>query len=390
MTQEHDASIADVANRIGSNAPSRDVTAKILEDKTFILDGLGSIGRPVAEGLASYGARRFVLIDPKVYAPESVTSQCQPEEIGKLKVDVGSDRLRGLGADVISFPRDISTVPEGVISSDAIVITSVDNRRADIVSNRRAARMRSRLIKLNVEPPFEVASARAYDFRESTGVCVECQFGGHHYAAQRHPKSCDGSQGERRTNSPRWLSMAAAQLGVLAAIDMAADGIATQHWLARERQYFPKADALTTSQLLPKRKCRWDHSRRWRNIVRLAEAADAVSLRSLLDAAEVEIGPRAKIRFCQQVALRGRCSNCRSDISVVRWLADVQACMGACPCCGSPITPVPFSVFGATSIEPLLSVLDQPLADWGVERFSLIEISENGRSTTFVVGGAWD
>jgi hypothetical protein len=278
-------------------------------------------------------------------------------------------------------------VPEGVIAPGAIVITSVDNRRADIVSNRRAARMGARLIKLNVEPALGVAAVRAYDFRQATPLCVECQFGDGHYAAQRHPKSCDGSVDGRRTNSPRWLSQAAAQIGVLATLDLAADGDGARDWLGHERQYFAQTGAVSRSQLVAKQACRWNHQRRWQNLVRLVHGAESISLRDLLDAAELAADPRVKIRFCQQLALRGRCSNCRADAGVVRWIADLQSAVGACPSCGGPLHSIPFSVFSTTSVEPLHGVLDLPLAEWGVERFAVLEMNRDDRRATFVVGG---
>jgi hypothetical protein len=387
MSDQPAVSFDDVAKLIGVTEPRDCGTATQLKGKTILFDGYGSLARPVSEALGRRGVSRFILTDPKTYSPESVSTQCASHEVGRLKVDVGAEQLQALGADVISFARDIHSVPEGVVPPQAIVITSVDNRRADIVSNRRAARMATRLIKLNVEPELGVAAVRAYDFRHQARPCVECQFGSHHYAAQRHPKSCDGSIDGRRTNSPRWLSQAAAHLAVLAALDLAADGAAAHKWVAHEWQYFPKTNAVSQSQLLPNRQCRWDHTSRWRNVVRLSKGPDSISLRELLHAADVAVDPRVKIRFCQQVALRGRCTNCRADVTVVRWIADLQATVGTCPSCEGSLTSIPFSVFGATSVEPLLTVLDQPLADWGVERFAAIEISRDKRCTTFLVDG---
>ena len=126
-----------------------------------------------------------MLTDPKKYVPRSVNSQCTEDEVGRLKVAAGVDRLRRLGAEVIAFAQDIKTVPEGVVAPNSIVITSVDNRRADIVSNRRAVRMGARLLKVNVEssPGNEVVAVRSYNFRHNRELCVECQFSDRHYAA---------------------------------------------------------------------------------------------------------------------------------------------------------------------------------------------------------------
>lgn len=387
MRQDQSVSFEAVAELFGRTELAKCDAGTLLEGTTVVLDGYGSIARPVSEELVRRGARRFVLIDPKSYVPESVWSQCASEEVGRLKVDVGTERLRELGAEVTSFARDINSVPDGVVTLDSIVITTVDNRRADIVSNRRAARMGARLIKVNVEPALGVAAVRAYDFRRETRLCVECQFSGRHYAAQRHPKSCDGSLGGRRTNSPRRLSQGAAHLGVMAALDLAADQPAAQDWLAHEWQYTPRTGVVCGSRLLSKRNCRWEHARRWHNVVRLREDANSISLRELIQAAKIAVDARAEIRFCQQIALRGRCCNCRRDVAVVRWFADLQAPVGTCPGCDSPLLPIPFANFSATSLEPLFMVLDQPVGQWGVERFAVIELSRDDRRTAFVMGG---
>jgi hypothetical protein len=388
MKQEESISLESVAEHFGrADELATHVAARPLAGATVVLDGYGSIARPLSEKLARLGASRFVLVDPKHYVAESVWSQCTSEEVGRLKVDVGAERLRALGAEVTPFGRDIGSVPEGVVDPDAIVVTTVDNRRADILSNRRAARMGARLIKVNIEPALELVALRAYDFRQATRVCVECQFGERHYAAQRHPKSCDGANALRRTNSPRWLSEAAANLGVFAAVDVAADDIAATNWHAQEWQYAPQTGAVRGSRLEPKRDCRWDHARRWRNVIRLREPVDSIAIRDLLHAAGFAVDTQLAIKFCQQIALRGRCRQCRRDFPVVRWFADLQSPVGICPECGVPLLAVPFAIFSETSLEPLIAVLDQPLFQWGVEPFAVIEISRHNDRATFVVGG---
>lgn len=364
--------------------------ATILTNVTFVMDGWGAVARPLSEQLASLGARRFLLTDPKQYVPRSVGTQCREDEVGRLKVAVGADRLRQLGAEVISFAQDIKTVPAGVVAPHSIVITSVDNRRADIVSNRRAARMGARFLKVNVEPSpgIEVAAVRSYNFRQNSAPCVECQFTASHYAAQRHPQSCDGSSDGRRTNSPTWLSRAAAQLGLLAALDLAADGAGAERWFNHERQYFPQTGHVCDSRLQPKADCRFDHTLRWPKVTQLPAMPADLSLRDLLQMAEMAIDTRVQIRFCQQLALRGRCDKCRKDFSIVRWFADLRAAVGSCPSCDGALLPIPFAAFSVTSLEPLLTVLEQPLSHWGVPRFALIELAHDERCEAFVVGGA--
>jgi hypothetical protein len=376
-----------IAERFGRQEPAEDEVRTRLGATRIVLDGYGSIGRPMSEELAQWGVCRFVIADPKSYVPQSVWSQCTSQEVGRLKVDVGGERLRALGAEVASYARDINSVPEGVVTPGSIVVTTVDNRRADIVSNRRAARMGARLIKVNVEPTLGVVAVRAYGFRRETRLCVECQFGDHHYAAQRHPQSCDGSSDGRRTNSPRWLSQTAARLGAMVAADLAAEHPAARDWIAHEWQYTPRSGHVRGSQLEPNGHCRWDHAVRWENVVRTTEGPKSLSLQSLFRAAKLDVDVQAKIRFCQQIALRGRCRGCRCDFAVVRWFCDLRSPVGVCPSCGGVLLAIPFAVFREASLESLLPVLDPPLEAWGVEPLAVMELSRHDRRTTFVVGG---
>jgi hypothetical protein len=182
------------------------------------------------------------------------------------------------------------------------------------------------------------------------------------------------------------LSQAAANLAVLATLDLAADEAAADNWIGRETQYFPATGRVTSSRLEANPNCRWDHTARWPNLVRLSEDVTTICLRELFWTAAIEMDARAKIRFCQQVAVRGRCAQCKNDFALVRWIVDSQAGLGPCPACGSPLLPIPFSVFSELSTEPLFTVMEVPLAMWGVEPAAVIEISRDERRVSFVVG----
>lgn len=377
-------SIDAVAKRLGLGAwPSHDVAAR-LRGAQIVCDGYGSIARPASELLAARGARRFLLIDPKRYRAASADSQCEPDEVGCLKVDVGAERLRALGAEVTTYKRDLFAVPEGVIDRRSIVITSVDNRRADIGSNRRAARIGARVLKVNVEPAYDVAAVRAYDFRRETTLCVECQFAEHHYLAQRHPKSCDGAGDGRRTNSPRWLSQAAASMAAIATMDLACDESAAARWFGRQWQYFPQTGLVSTSRLTPKAVCRWDHARRWQDPVTLGAEEGSISLGELFKRSGVAPEPDAAVRFCQRVALAGSCADCHRKARLVRWVADETA-MARCESCGGRVHADAFWSFEELPLELLLAVFDRPLGDWGVEGGAVIELAGRERRQAFVV-----
>ncbi len=78
---------------------------------------------------------------------------------------------------------------------------------------------------------------------------------------------------------------------------------------------------------------------------------------------------------------------CMKDVAVVQWICDPMSPMGECQSCGGPVHANPFATFSSVSLEPLMSVLDRPLAEWGVERYAVIELAQEGRRTAFVIGG---
>jgi hypothetical protein len=357
----------------------------VLKDLVVVHVGYGSIARPLSQLLAEAGARRFVLIDPKEYKPSSVDSQCELSEVATRKVDAGKQRLEELGAEVTNYASDFYSVPEGVIGPNALVVATVDNRRADIGANRVAARAGSRLLKVNVEPQLDAVGVRAYDFRRETKLCVECQFGEREYA-DRHPQSCDGPGEERATNTPRWLSEFAAGIGVMAAADLAADGPETARWYEQDVQYFRERNEFTRSRLTPNAHCRFAHSdRRWANCVRLLDDLEELTLRRLFREARVGVDARAAIRFCQKVTLSGRCSACQKQLPLVRWLSDLNVPIGRCAC-GGGVYAIGYWTFAEVTLDRLVGVLDSPLAEWGVEPGAVIEISGGERRRAFVVG----
>jgi hypothetical protein len=174
----------------------------------------------------------------------------------------------------------------------------------------------------------------------------------------------------------------------MAVIDLAADDPTASLWLAHERQYCPGSGAVSTSQLTPKPDCKWTHDRRWNNVLPLNEDAATLTLGNLFQLAEIPLDVRAQIRFCQQVALGGRCRGCQRSHSLVRWISDPNAVLASCQFCGGPVYTVGFWTFTQTSVEPLLTVLDSPLGDWGVEPGAVIELSRDDRCQAFVIGAA--
>ena len=364
---------------------SSDADRERLSQTRIILDGCGSIARPLAMSLAASGARRFVLSDPKTYVDRSVESQCEPHEVGRYKTEVVASLLRERGAAVDVYTRDLSTVPEGIIAADSLVIASLDNARATILSNRRVARRGARLMKINIEPAFGVLAVRAFDYRRGVTTCCECGLTGRHYERQLHPRSCDGPGIGRRTNSPRWLSTSAAVIGVSAVLDLLGPACDAATWIDHEVQITLPERRVVTSRLSPNPNCRCDHRQRWGDDGQIATDGGTHSLDDLFVAAECSAADAATVRFCQRVATRGRCQQCGRDAELIRWFTEFEQPLAWCEGCGGPVVALPFFTYSELTAARLKPVWHMPLSTWGVERFALVEIAHGERRQAFVV-----
>ena len=377
------SSFATLARRFGV-ADSPKPQQAILASMRVELAGFGSIARPTAEMLYGLGARTFTLIDPKVYHARSTASQCHAIEVGRKKVDVGRERLQD--AQVATYACDIDSVPDGTIDRETVIIASFDNRRADIAANRRAVRMGARLLKMNIEPSVPTVALRVYDYRGPVRMCAECQFSDRHYATQRHPKSCDGPGPGRRTNSPRWLSQMAGYLGALVVCELTHPE-SMHRWASHEWQYQVKTDQIVTSELVPNTNCRCDHAGRWQNVERLQMGPSSMRLVDMIPCRGNRDLRQTQLRFCQNVALRGRCEVCGYETFGVRWISDLDAPMSVCRECGDRVRAIPFWTYSQINADRLRPVLDLPLAEWGVAEHAVLEITRDDRTRTYVVGG---
>ena len=120
-----------------------------LADRTIALVGAGSIGSAAAEGLAAYGIRRLVLVDPdRLRSHNFSRHRAHPENLGRYKVTALSARLKerdqameieALAIDVI---YDADIIRPMLREVDAALVTSdgVDSRRAANHLVRRAGK----------------------------------------------------------------------------------------------------------------------------------------------------------------------------------------------------------------------------------------------------------
>jgi hypothetical protein len=345
--------------------------------------GYGSIARPMAGRLAEFGVPRFTLVDPKEYHDRSVASQCEPDEVGRPKAEVGAERLAALGVGAEAVVGDLAACPDGVVTDRTVVVASVDNRRGDIIANQLAARMRVPLVKANIEPRYDMVAVRCYDFRRKVRLCAECQFSDRAYQQQIHPNSCDAPAG-RRTAAPRWLSQAAGSAAALAVAQLADDETAAA-WYGHEWQLNVRTGKAQWTELTPSRTCRWDHRRHWPRLDRLPAGPEEISLAGLLRRAGTGGAAGVTLRFCQRLSTRACCDRCGRVRDHVRWLPEGEQAVGTCPC-GGRLYGMPYWTYTQIGAEALESVLDRPMVEWGVAPHAVIGMKWGRHRRSFVVG----
>lgn len=137
---------------------------EMLDGEVCHIIGCGSVGSTVAELLARFGIRKFVLYDfDKVEARNVVNQMFFADDIGKLKVDAVKDLILRINPDI---EKDIRIHPEGFDGTTTLsgyVFLAVDN-----------IDLRREIVKKNKYNTFIKAM---FDFR--TGL-TEAQ----HYAAR--------------------------------------------------------------------------------------------------------------------------------------------------------------------------------------------------------------
>jgi len=375
------ANISETARFFGRNLHFTPEMRAWLATLRIYAVGYGSIARPACEALAEGGVRRFVLVDPKKYTERSVQSQCDSEDVGRFKVEVGAERLAAHGAEVVALPADVGTVPDGWVDPSTVVLVSADNRRADLLANQLALRMRVPLVKANIEPRFDFVSVRTYNLRHHVEMCSECQMSDAARSRQRHPRSCDGPE-VRHTAAPRVLSRAAGLVAVLACMELGVPETA-QSWFGRQWQFMLEDRRPVSLELTPSAVCRCEHDSAWPNLEWLPQSPEEVTLGGLLrmaDASDV-----AELRLCQQLTLEVCCDRCHGTEQTVRWLQHVSAPVGPCQC-GGRLMPVPFRTYREVPVERLHAIHDQPLAAWGILPHAVLQITSHECRRSFVVG----
>lgn len=357
-----------------------DLDWSLMAQAQFVFVGTGAVNRPLARQLAWLGMKRCLLIDPKAYKPQSIISQCEPDEVGLYKAEVIAKELAFFGIEATALAQDVDVVPPGYLDESSLMIVAVDNRRADICANRLAARMRCPIVKINVEPMYLTASIRCYDLSQApTPICLECQMTDRHYEQQLHPLSCDGGP-EQSTGSPRPLCHFAADGGALAIAQIVGSPDHwAKRWWGRQWQQNLLGGQGSFSGLHPNPHCRWDHSENWGSVMRISSAT---SLAALANLAEFDESGALQVEFSARVANRLVCSQCQEQRNGFWWVSELEKPVLTCPCGGNAFA-LPFFTHRRLPVTQLAEVWDKPLSDWGVGPGSILRFSTEKKTQTF-------
>lgn len=204
------------------------------------------------------------------------------------------------------------------------------------------------------------------------------------YRNQRHPRSCDGNGG-RPTGSPRPLCHFAAAAAALAYAQLVGSDRWANEWYGREWQPMLLGGRGSSSKLMPKADCRWEHGRHWQGLERLETGPAETSLGALFDRAAWRGRSGVELRFSGRLATRAVCERCGRQQDVVRWMRTVNDAVGRCECGGS-LAAVPFWTYQQIPADRLAAWFDRPLGDWGAPPLAIIAIQGDGEQKSFVIG----
>lgn len=352
---------------------------------TFILVGCGSIGRTLAESLVSLGARHFTLFDPKAYRHSSVAGQCAPLDVGKRKVEVLGERLRGLGASVFAHPHAVGDVEPGAVVArhatqpqdpDTVIIASADKLTGQAESIAAARLHHLPWVRVNLEPSALLTTVRVFDYRRPlTDRCALCSWTPDMVAMQEHAHSCDGlanvSEPERATQSPRALSQLAGSWGAFAATGLVASPSRADAWHGQEWLVSPLGPVLHANELPANSDCIGSH-RVEAPPLRIASCKpptllDLVAVAGIEDEASLWVSGSGELT-------RGlTCTRCDRRQSGIRWLPRTAA-PPRCPC-----GAVQHATPGLRTAELPRAALDevwtQELATWGVPTQAVVTLT---------------
>ncbi|MBW2291479.1 MAG: molybdopterin-synthase adenylyltransferase MoeB, partial [Deltaproteobacteria bacterium] len=149
---------------------------KLLESKVLLI-GAGGLGCPLALYLAAAGVGRLGLVDDDVVDASNLQRQVlyQTQDIGRFKVEVAKERIRGLNPDVeveVFRERLTSENALGIFEDYDVIVDGTDNFPTRYLSNDACVL----LGKPNVYGSIFRFEGQASVFDARTGPCYRCLF----------------------------------------------------------------------------------------------------------------------------------------------------------------------------------------------------------------------
>ena len=127
----------------------------MMQDKTAIISGCGSVGSYVDLELARSGVGRFLLIDNDILSYANVCRhQCNITDVGNFKTNAVAERIRLINPEArVECQNEIieNVLPESFkrnCNKDSIIIGCADNRQGDLFANKIAAHYRIPMVSI--------------------------------------------------------------------------------------------------------------------------------------------------------------------------------------------------------------------------------------------------
>jgi molybdopterin/thiamine biosynthesis adenylyltransferase len=349
--------------------------------------GVGSVGRPLALGLARLQVGEIRLVDPGRYKPESLLTQpILPEEVGAAKAGSTARLCRALSpaTRVLAFDGPVQAVSPAALADVDAVLLATDNLAAEVAVGQLCLWLGLPLIQASVHGDTFVAQVRFFRNTGGEGPCPACGFGPAEWAHLNRETtfSCegrdqDGSAGRTvtaPTRSVSFLCELAADLALTRLLRFVLKlGAAPQDSVL---EYCGYSERSVLSPLKRDADCPCDHSAWVRAAAPRAladctprELAEAAGLSTESD--DVMSLALASLPFIE----RGACADCGRELEVGRFGA-----AGRCGGCSGPAEAQPFYSHREVSARLLRPLLDQPLRELGAAAAEAAVVRGAGRA----------
>ena len=340
--------------------------------------GCGSIGMRIALHLSRLGLAVLVLVDPKLFKPESLlTHEISPTEVGQAKAMAIARRCKAIspGTRVIAFIGNAQELPlEFWLDQFDLIVLASDNLAVEAAVGQTCLHLALPLLHASLLGDVLTTHVRFFANQKPHSPCPACAFGRVEREMLDHEIrfNCDtgvSAQGEVRvatqaTRSFSYLCSMAADLSVnlilrfvLGLGEPAEDTIV---------EYCGFTSEIVTSSLEFNPNCRCDHCRY--TVVHARSSLPQCSLRELARTHAGALQPDA-LEFTVGESLwfeQGMCS-CPALKSVRRFMRQDRTGAIRCPQCGESVSASPFHTHRTVTAALLDAALDLPLRQLGAK-----------------------